>query len=178
VYVANGQLQNALTPPRWGYAGHDGSFAVFVDNFARSPLSLQALAGRPASGASVRRTAGPVTAPAAATVSSPHGVRVIRAVAAIPGWSATWQPARGPAASLAISRAGAVQAVDVPAGRGALTWTYTPPGFIAGLTLSLVAIALILVLVVGSRRLDSARPAAPGHPAAGQPAAQTASGPG
>jgi hypothetical protein len=178
VYVANGQLQNALTPPRWGYAGHDGSFAVFVDNFARSPLSLQALAGRPASGASVRRTAGPVTAPTAATVSSPHGVRVIRAVAAIPGWTATWQPVRGPAASLAISRAGAVQAVDVPPGRGALTWTYTPPGFIAGLTLSLVAIALILVLVVGSRRLDSARPAAPGHPAAGQPAAQTASGPG
>jgi hypothetical protein len=165
VYVANGQLQNALTPPRWGYAGHDGSFAIFADNFARSPLSLQALAGRSVSGASVRQTAGPATAPTAATVSSPHGVRVIRAVAAIPGWTATWQPARGPAAGLAISRAGAVQAVDVPPGRGVLTWTYTPPGLTAGLTLSLIAIGLILVLVIGSRRLDPVR-------------AQTASGPG
>jgi hypothetical protein len=157
VYVANGQLQNALTPPRWRYAGHDGSFAVFADNLARRPLSLQALPGRPATGATLRPTAGPATAPAAATVSSPHGVRVIRAVAAIPGWSARWQPARGPAASLAISRAGVVQAADVPPGRGVLTWTYTPPGFTAGLMLSLVAIALILVLVAGSRRLGPAR---------------------
>jgi hypothetical protein len=148
--VANGQLQNALTPPRWGYAGHDGSFAVFVDHFARRPLSLQALAGRPASGAVVRQLAGPATAPTAATVSSPHGVRVIRAVAAIPGWTATWQPARGPAASLPVSRAGVVQAVDVPPGQGLLTWTYTPPGFTAGLTLSLVAIALILILAIGA----------------------------
>ena len=149
VSVANGQLQNALTPPRWGYAGHDGSFAVFVDNFARRPLSLQAVPGRPASGATVARLAGPATAPAAATVSSPHGIRVIRAVAAIPGWAATWRPAHGPAASLAVSRAGAVQAVDVPAGRGVLTWTYSPPGGTAGLTLSLLAIAVILVLAIG-----------------------------
>jgi hypothetical protein len=92
--------------------------------------------------------AGPVTAPTAATVSSPHGVRVIRAVAAIPGWTATWQPARGATARLAISRAGAVQAVDVPAGRGVLTWSYAPPGFAAGLTLSLAAFALILLLVI------------------------------
>jgi hypothetical protein len=146
VSVANGQLQNALTPPRWGYAGHNGSFAVFVDNFARRPLSLQALPGRPAPGAVVRQLAGPATAPTAATVSSPHGVRVIRAVAAIPGWTATWRPAHGPAASLPVSRAGVVQAVDVPPGQGVLTWTYTPPGFTTGLTLSLVAIALILVL--------------------------------
>jgi hypothetical protein len=151
VYVANGQLQNALVPPRWGYAGHDGSFAVFVNRFASRPLSLQALPGRPSSGAWLRRMAGPVTAPTAATVSSPHGVRVIRAVAAIPGWTATWQPARGATARLAISRAGAVQAVDVPAGRGVLTWSYAPPGFAAGLTLSLAAFALILLLVIACR---------------------------
>ena len=28
-----------LVPPRWGYAGLDGSFAVFADRFARGPLS-------------------------------------------------------------------------------------------------------------------------------------------
>ena len=41
VFVADGQLQDTLIPPRWGYAGRDGSFAVFVDHFARGPLSLQ-----------------------------------------------------------------------------------------------------------------------------------------
>ena len=148
VYVANGQLQNALTPPRWSYAGHDGSFAVFEDNLARRPLSLQALPGRPASGASVGPTAGPATAPAAATLSSPQGVRVIRAVAAIPGWTATWQPARGPAVSLAISRAGVVQAVDVPPGRGVVTWAYEPPRFRAGFAMSTGALLLLLLLVI------------------------------
>jgi hypothetical protein len=155
VVVANGQLQNALTPPRWGYAGHDGSFAVFVDHFARGPLSLQPLPGRSTSGASVRQMPGsaaaPATAaaPAAAAVSSPHGVRVVRSVAAIAGWSATWHPRRGETATLAVSRAGLVQAVDVPPGSGVVTWSYAPPWFTAGLALSLGATALILLLVAG-----------------------------
>src|SRR5262249_57385397 len=92
VFIANGQLQNALVPPRWGFAGHDGSFAIFADHFARRPLSLAALPGRPAPGATVRRLAGPAAGPTAAAGVSPHRVRVIRAVAAIPGWSATRHP--------------------------------------------------------------------------------------
>jgi hypothetical protein len=144
VVVANGQLQDALTPPRWGYAGHDGSFAVFVDHFARGPLSLQPLPGRSTSGASVRQMPGPA---AAAAVSSPHGVRVVRSVAAIAGWSATWHPRRGETAALAVSRAGLVQAVDVPPGSGVVTWSYVPPWFTVGLALSLGATALILLLV-------------------------------
>ena len=95
VFVADGQLQDALVPPRWGYAGRDGLFAVFVDHFASGPLRLQALPGRPAPGASVRRLAGSAAAPAAAAVFSPHGVRVVRSVAATAGWSATWHPRRG-----------------------------------------------------------------------------------
>ena len=70
VFVADGQLQDALIPPRWGYAGHDGPFAVFVDHFARGPLGLQALPGRSVSGASVRAVAGPAGSPAVADVSS------------------------------------------------------------------------------------------------------------
>ena len=45
VFVADGQLQDALIPPRWGYAGRNGSFAVFVDHYASGPLRLQAIAG-------------------------------------------------------------------------------------------------------------------------------------
>ena len=149
VFVADGQLQDALVPPRWGYAGRDGSFAVFVDRFARGALRLQALPGRPASGASVRPAAGPAGSPEAADVSSSRGVRVIRSVAATAGWSATWQPRRGAAVPLAVHRDGLVQAVDVPAGRGVVTWSYRPPGFRAGFALSLGAAAFILLLLAG-----------------------------
>ena len=78
--------------------------------------------------------------------------QVVRSVAAIAGWSATWQPRHGPATRLAAQQDGLVQAVDVPPGRGVLTWSYTPPGWPAVLVLPLVAAALIAVLVfVGYR---------------------------
>ena len=54
----------------------------------------------------------------------------------------------GPAATLAVQRDGLIQAVDVPPGLGVITWTYTPPGFRAGLALSLVAAGLVCVFVV------------------------------
>jgi hypothetical protein len=69
-------------------------------------------------------------------------------VGAIAGWSATWHPGRGRPATLAVSRAGLVQAVDVPPGSGVVTWSYVPPWFTAGLALSLGATALILLLMV------------------------------
>jgi hypothetical protein len=150
--VANGQLQDALTAPQWGLAGLDGSFAVFVDRSARSMLSLEALAGRSTSGAAVRQVSGPAAEPTAAAVRSPHGVRVVRSVAAIPGWSATWHPESGKPVPLAISRAGLVQAVDVPPGRGILTWSYVSPGFRAGFALSLGAAALLLLLLIAAGR--------------------------
>jgi hypothetical protein len=153
VFVANGQLQDALVPPRWGYAGHDGSFAVFVDHLARGPLSLEALPGhsgpRATSGASVRLAGGSAANPAAAAVFSPHGIRVIRSVTAIAGWSATWHPQHGRPVTRAVSRAGLVQAVDVPPGRGVVTWRYQPPWFPAGLVLSLAAAGLVLLLLAG-----------------------------
>ena len=161
VFVADGQLQDALVPPRWGYAGHDGSFAVFVDRFARGALRLQALPGRPASGASVRLAAGPAGSPGAADVSSSRGVRVIRSVSATAGWGATWHPRHGAAAALAVHRDGLVQAVNVPAGRGVVTWSYRPPGFRAGFALSLgAATFIVLLLASGLFLVRSGRPRA------------------
>lgn len=169
VLVTDGQLQDALIPPRWGYAGRDGSFAVFVNHFARGALRLQALPGRSAAGASVRPVAGPATGPTVADVSSPHGVRVIRSVAATAGWSATWHPRRGADAALAVRRVGLVQAVDVPAGRGVLTWNYLPPGFRAGSALSLAATLILLLLLsrLGLSRL-AGPPPSPRGPQAGR----------
>jgi hypothetical protein len=148
VFVADGQLQDALVAPHWTFAGFDGPFAIFANHDAQPPLRLEALPGRSVSAAWVKGSGGAPAEPAAATVFSPEGVRVVRSVAAISGWSATWQPQHGPATALTVERDGLVQAVDAPPGLGVVTWSYTPPGFRAGLALSLAAAALILALVL------------------------------
>ncbi|HTZ25032.1 MAG TPA: hypothetical protein VMC83_13665 [Streptosporangiaceae bacterium] len=162
VFTADGQLQDALTAPQWGPAGRDGSFTVFVDHFAQTMFRLEALPGGSTSGASLRRVheAVSATGSAAVAVRSPHGVRVVRSVAAIPGWTATWHPVDGTPAKLDVSQFGLVQAVDVPAGQGVLTWSYVSPGFRAGLVLSAVAAVALLALLAAARwpRLRIRRP--------------------
>jgi len=161
-FVANGRLQNALVPPGWGFAGRDGSFAVFTDRAVRGPLTLQALSGGPAAGSYVRMISSTADEPTAAVVRSPRGVRVIRAVAAIPGWTATWQPHRGPSRTLVVRRAGIVQAVDVPPGRGVVTWSYAPPRLAEGLALSGTALAIVVLIGGWSRRRGRAARTGPG----------------
>ena len=148
VFVADGQLQAALVPSHWTFAGFDGSFAVFANQFAQRPLRLEALPGRSTSGAWIKDSSGPPAEPTVATVFSPHGARVVRSAAAISGWSATWQPSHGLATTLTVQRDGLVQAVDVPPGLGVVTWSYTPPLFPAGLVLSLAATALVFLFVL------------------------------
>ena len=155
VLVADGQLQDVLVPPHWEFAGFDGPFAVFANRFAQPPLRIEAVGGRPVSGAWLRGSRGGPAEPAAATVYSPHGARIVRSVTAIDGWTATWQPRHGPAVALAVQRDGLIQAVDVPPGLGVVTWSYTPPGFPAGLALSLAAAALVaacFILAFRARR--------------------------
>ncbi len=165
VSVADGQLQDALVPPHWTFAGFDGPFAVFANHDAQPALRLEALPGGSVSGAWVTGSGGAPAEPTAATVFSPDGVRVVRSVAAISGWSATWKPRHGPSCALTVQRIGLVQAVDVPPGLGVVTWSYTPPGFPVGLALSLAAAALILACLVLARRARSStvhcRPAGP-----------------
>jgi hypothetical protein len=95
---------------------------------------------------------GPAGEPVTAAVRSPHGVQLVRSVAAIPGWTASWQPRTGPAVPLTVQRAGVVQAVDLPPGKGVVTWTYTPPRFAVGCSLSLAGLGAIVVLLVLRRR--------------------------
>jgi hypothetical protein len=123
--------------------------------------AVEALPGRSVSGAWVGGASGPPAAPTAATVSSPDGVRVIRAVAAIDGWSATLQPRHGPPTAPTVRADGLVQAVDGPAGLGVLTFRYAPPGFAVGLTLSLMAGVLIAGFFVAGLLARRARKPVP-----------------
>jgi hypothetical protein len=149
-YVADGQLQAAVVPPRWEFRGLDGSFAVFADRFARPELTLR---GPP--GATVHAVAGPPYAPSAAAVSSAHGTEVVRSVSDIPGWTATWKPDGRTSITLRVRRVGLVQGVKVPAGSGVLSWVYRPPGWTTGWVLSvcgLAALAITLLMALLTRR--------------------------
>jgi hypothetical protein len=176
ILAADGQLQNDLLSPHWGLAGYDGPFAVFTDRDADSPLSVSALPGRSSSGASVRYTTSVPGDVTSATVSSSRGLRLVRSVADIPGWSAIWQPARGQPATLSVQRDGIVQAVDVPPGRGTVTWRYVPPRFVPGVVISLIAAVLVLAFAVAGRRARRVAPPRGGsHDAAArEPAASLA----
>jgi hypothetical protein len=167
-YRADGPLQDALLPPRWRLRGFDGGFAVFSDALARPPLALRALPGTAGGAAVIRATAGPGFAPSAARVSSARGATVIRSVADAAGWTASWRPADAAAAMpLPVRRAGLVQAVTVPAGKGTITWAYAPPGAVAGLWLSLAGLALLAGLLSAARLRR-------GGPAAAPPVSQAA----
>jgi len=150
-YDASGDLQDSLATAHWSFAGDRGPFAYYANADARPPLALREIPGRGAGDASVRALQGPRVDPASALVSSPHGVDVVRAVAAIPGWWATWQPRTGPVRVLAVRRSGIVQVVDVPAGRGVLTWRYTAPGLAAGTWCTLTGVLALVLLWLASR---------------------------
>jgi hypothetical protein len=179
VLVADGQLQNDLLSPHWGMAGYDGPFAVFTDRDADGPLSVQALPGRSSSGASVRYTTSVPGDVTSATVSSSQGLRLVRSVADIPGWSALWRPARGQPATLSVQPDGIVQAVDVPPGRGTVSWRYVPPRFVPGLAVSLIAAALVLALAgAGRQARRMALPRGDSHDAAAREPVASLSAPG
>ena len=164
-YVADGPLEAVLSGSHWRFAGDGGPLAYFANTRADPPLSLRPAPGDGATaGASVRALSGPVLVPGSARVSSARGVRVVRAVAEIPGWSATWRPSTGGrAVTLPVQRLGLVQAVDVPAGDGVLSWHYSAPGLATGAwcTLAGGALALAIVGALGvarRRRRAHARP--------------------
>ena len=160
-FALDGVLQAGLVAPHWRYGGRDGAFAVFVDDRASAPLSLRAVAGGSLRGATVRRVSGPRLDPRAAVVSSSHGVDVVRAVAWIPGWTASWTPSSGPPRPLAVHRLGAVQVVRVPAGRGVVTWHYVAPSLLPGELLSAASVAVVAVLLVAAAAGERGRRARP-----------------
>jgi hypothetical protein len=165
LYRADGELQDALVPPRWRFGGMDGAFAVFDDSMARAALTVAAPRNGSTAGVQVRASAGPASSPTRAQVSSPHGATVVRAVAWIPGWTATWRASGTTGARpLVVARSGLVQAVTVPAGRGTITWSYVPPGERLGLGISaggLVVVAGLAIGVLGWRRRSRRRPPGP-----------------
>ncbi len=158
-FEVDGVIEGAVSSGQWRYYGQDGPFSVFAATHPVAPLSLHSLAGGSAAGAAVRALSGPRLAPTSAAVSSSGGVEVVRAVAYMPGWFATWQPAGSSRdRALHVTRYGLVQGVAVPAGRGVLRWIYRAPGLrSAELAAGAGLLVLIGLLVAGARGSAAAR---------------------
>ncbi|HVX43151.1 MAG TPA: hypothetical protein VHC49_04680, partial [Mycobacteriales bacterium] len=140
-FAVNGGLQGALSVRQWAFRGNVDGYAVFENPTAGPPLSVRSKD----SSATVRRLAGDPLLPEAAAVSSKSGATVLRSVAAISGWKATWQPdGSSDRRSLPVHRDGLIQAVDVPAGSGTLRWSYQPVGWHAGLAATAAGLVLLL----------------------------------
>jgi hypothetical protein len=137
----NGGIQDALSVRAWRFAGNVDGYAVFVNPTAGAPLTIRSTD----SSATVRRVTGDELMPTAAAVSSRSGATVVRSVAAVSGWQASWQPdGSSKHTSLPVHRDGLIQAVDVPAGSGTLRWSYVPAGWHSGLALTAAGIVLLL----------------------------------
>lgn len=93
-YELDGVLQAALSGGQWSYRGMDGPFSVFAARHPSPPLMVEPFGGRVGVQASVHRLEGPVSAPTSAEVYSLDGALVVRSVAYMPGWYATWKPLR------------------------------------------------------------------------------------
>ena len=145
-FAAFGDLQQVLSGGHWRFEGNKGPLCLFANEDARPSLSIAALPGTHTRMGSVSARSGPRLAPSSAWVSSPKGVLVVRAVAAIPGWSAFWQPSGGHAVALPVERSGVVQTVAVPAGDGLLSWHYSAPGLAAGAWCSLGGLLLLVLM--------------------------------
>jgi hypothetical protein len=161
---ADGALQGALSSHHWHFTGNLDDYAVFVNPTAKKSLTMQPLAGKSLGSASIRRLDGDPLLPMSADVASPNGALVVRSVADIPGWSATWQAAgSGSRQTLPLVRHGLVQAVAVPPGHGTLRWRYHPPGVTVSLVLTaagllgLVGVAGYLVVCRTRRVIDEDR---------------------
>ncbi|HEX3567870.1 MAG TPA: hypothetical protein VHU17_21075 [Acidimicrobiales bacterium] len=161
-YIADGQLQGPNTLSHWKFVGTDGLFTVYANQRAQAPLTLQPSAGHTLEGASVRRKTGVLLDPTSATVTSTAGAVVVRSMADIPGWTATWHPtAGGPAVDLPVRPIGIVQGVTVPPGTGTLSWSYQPKGAWLGLGLSGAGTVALLGVLAASVLRRRARRRAP-----------------
>jgi len=140
-FAVNGSPQNALSVRKWAFRGNVDGYAVFVNPTAGPALSVRS----PDSSATVRRISGDRMLPESAAVSSESGATVLRSVAAISGWKATWQPGGSAATkSLPVHRDGLIQAVHVPAGRGTLRWSYQPEGWHSGLAATAIGLLFLI----------------------------------
>jgi hypothetical protein len=146
-FSPTGPLAPFVTPPHWRVAGTIGVYLWLTDTRAIGPFTAFTPSGTRRAAADVRVVASsPWTPTETVAVDAPRAVLLVRSVADLPGWYAT--VARGRRVeSVTLQRFGVVQAVELPAGRTLVTFSYDPPGLRLGLALAAAGCALLVALL-------------------------------
>lgn len=169
----DGRMQAAVAGPRWAFSGALGAFGVFHNRRARGWAWLEGPGGGAAPPGSTV-SAGPPGAQGAQpiTVHATGPVLLDRSQTWATGWHATVvsRPPAGTGRSApgVVTRAGLVQQVRLPgAGDYRVTFSYAPSEVTAGVVLSSVAVAALILWglaeLVVRRRSGTVR----GRPGAG-----------
>ena len=151
----NGRLQYAVTPSHWVFTGTLGSFGVFRNPRARGWAWLATPGGGPApAGSSVAAVAPGLGGGQTITVHATSTVTVQRSESWTTGWHATIRSigaaGTGPAHPVDVHQNGVIQTVDIPrAGRYSVTFSYDPRSARAGLYLSGVGVAALVLWLAG-----------------------------
>jgi uncharacterized membrane protein YfhO len=148
--------------PQWEYSGHLGPYTVFVNHDVDGSTWLQSASSRTPTGAqsglgSVVTTSESTSGAEKMSVVAKRPALLVRSVAFESGTSAKLTPNNGgQVRPLVVRRLGLIQAVEIPAGRYQLTWSYAPRSVVTGALLSLgsviVAMLVIVAFVVDRRR--------------------------
>jgi hypothetical protein len=159
-FTPTGILAAYVTPPRWRVAGMIGLYLWLTDTRAFGPLTAFSPSGARRAAAAIRIvSSSPWTPTETVTVDAPRTVLLVRSVADLPGWHATVTTG-GRTESAVLRRFGVVQALELPAGRTLVTFSYDPPGLRLGLSLAAAGCALLVVLLLlDLRRARRRRPA-------------------
>lgn len=171
-YMLDGMLQGALHPPHWVYDGRLGSLLVFLNTAVRGPSYVTSAGAEstddpPLPGSSARSPLVPVGDAETTAVSTPRPGLLVRSTAYAPDWYAEITPAGSTTSTtVAVRQLGAVQAVEVPAGRSVVVWVYRSRSIRASALVTalsaLVFAALVVLAAVRSRRRRAGTgPAAP-----------------
>ena len=161
-YGLDGPLSADLTAPHWVAAGTIGPFAVFSNQRADGSFWLKGPSGGAMGGLRVRIVrSSPWTPTETVSVTSAAPATIVRAVADIPGWSATGDH-DDRSAPIALHRDGLVQSFAVPEGTTLVTFAYAAPGLATGLAASGSGIAAILILGLAAIALCRRPAMAPG----------------
>jgi hypothetical protein len=149
----DGPLQDALDRGGWRYAGRVAGFARYTLDLPAPTVWIQG----GGAGATVSRSSTTDEGGETDYVVSDRPVVVARSEAFGPGWKVeVLEPSTGATKTVQVKRSGVVQAVDLPAGRFRIVWSYWPPGLNSGLAASaagtLVVLAGVLFLIECRRR--------------------------
>ncbi|HEX3332950.1 MAG TPA: hypothetical protein VHS57_01325 [Acidimicrobiales bacterium] len=155
-YALSGALSTAVVPGPWRLAGTSQGFAVFTSTRPPVPISATTTSGHPVRVHVISTT----TKSEEVRIDTPGPATVVRSVAWDQGWSGSVSVNGAAGRNVPVDSFDLVQRVSIPAGNDVVTFRYRPPHLLAGSALSIGAVALLLVLLVGWLVVRRRRPVA------------------